>query len=123
MLTTNISVACHINPLSTFVLNTFVQQIFLYSCKLSNHKIQTYSHRFPLLHQLTCGSCAVVKIHDYKISRFSFSDFYLAVSTALAILTENKTSHYQPVLLCAYFAACCIMNAQSPSVIGVMTCT
>ena len=48
-------------------------------------------------------------IIDYKISRFSFSDFYLAVSTALAILM-NKTTHYQTALLCMYFAACCVVN-------------
>ncbi len=64
---------------------------------------------------------AVDKIHDYKISRSSFSDFDLAVSIALAILTENKTTHYQPALLCAYFAAFCVVNAQSPSEIGATT--
>ncbi len=64
---------------------------------------------------------AVVKIHDYKISRFSFSGFHLAVSAALAILTGKKATHYQPALLCAYFAACCVVNTQSPSVIGATT--
>ncbi len=64
---------------------------------------------------------AVVKIHNYKISRFSFSDFDLAVSTAPAILTESKTTHYQPALLFAYFAACCVVNAQLPSIISATT--
>ena len=36
---------------------------------------------------------AIVKIQDYKIST-SFLDFYLAVSTAFAILTVNKITHY-----------------------------
>ncbi len=64
---------------------------------------------------------AVVKIGDCNISRFSFSDFDLAVSTALAIWTENKTTRYQPAPLCAYFAACCVVNAQSPRVIDATT--
>ncbi len=68
-----------------------------------------------------CSINAVVKIHDYNISRFSFSDFYLSVSTALAILTGNKTTHYQPALLCASFAASYVVNAQSPSEIGATT--
>ncbi len=61
---------------------------------------------------------AIVKIHNCKISRF-----YSAVSIELAILKGNKTTHHQPAPLCAYFAACCVVNTRSPSVISVMTST
>ena len=64
-------------------------------------------------------SMPLLKFTIMKCLDFHFQRFYLAVSTALANLTGNKTTHYQAALLCAYFAACCV-NTQS-AVIGATT--
>ena len=53
----------------------------------------------------------LLKFTIIKFLDVDFNFFYLAVSIACATLTGNKITRYQPGLLRAYFADCCVVHA------------
>ncbi len=79
--------------------------------------------------------CVVLKYHNtficfllipllkFTIIKFLDVNFQilLPVSIVFATLTGNKTTHYQPGLLRAYFTDCCVVSTQSPGIISATT--